>query len=179
MVNTTCRSDRNGLLSGLRRSPSFFIFRFQTELNRSMKKVAGIKSILTQPFGRPRLSLTVYFIAWKLILLLIALTSPGPGYDTSTALISELIDETKNSTSLFEAIAGKLSSKLVRWDAIYFTQIAQRGYVFEQEWAFGWGFTRLLGFVGRGMIVFSKCTMLYMYLSNRNHICRSLRPQLG
>ena len=144
-----------------------------------MKKITGVRAILTQPLGTPRLSLTVYFIGWKLILLLIALTSPGPGYDTSTTLISKCIDETETSTSLSEVIAEKLSRKLVRWDAIYFTQIAQRGYLFEQEWAFGWGFTRLLAIVGRGMLLISKWTMLYMYSSNRNHLCRSLRPQLG
>ncbi|KAL9121889.1 MAG: hypothetical protein Q9187_001556 [Circinaria calcarea] len=110
-----------------------------------------VKTILTQPINRPKLSLTIYFIAWKSILLLVALTSPGSGYDTSTTLISESSDATGGSSSPLEAFVGKLSTKLVRWDAIYFTQIAQRGYLFEQEWAFGWGFTRLLAFVGRGI----------------------------
>ena len=118
------------------------------------------KTILTQPINRPRLSLTIYFIAWKLILLLIALTSPGSGYDTSTTLLSESLDATGGSSSLLEAVVVKLSTKLVRWDAIYFTQIAQRGYLFEQEWAFGWGFTRLLAFVGRGMVLLTRVITL-------------------
>ena len=139
----------------------------------------GTKSILTKSLTTPRLSLTIYFIVWKLILLLVALTSPGIGYDTSTTLISNSIDGTGTSTSLSEAIAGELSRKLVRWDAIYFTQIAQRGYLFEQEWAFGWGFTRLLAFAGRGTVLLTTWALVHTDLFNRNRIRRSLRAHLG
>jgi len=91
----------------------------------------------------PRLLLTLCFMAWKLMLLAIALFSPGQGYDTSTALLDP---NTANCTlnSGLRGIINHASNKLVRWDAIYYTQIAKRGYTFEQEWAFGWGFTRLL-----------------------------------
>lgn len=74
--------------------------------------------------------LTIVFVLWKLLLFVVAIASPGDGYDTSTTLLSP----TKPG----------LVGKFVRWDAIYFTRIAQRNYVFEQEWAFGWGYTRLL-----------------------------------
>ena len=49
-------------------------------------------------------------------------------------------------------------TNFVRWDAIYFIQIAHRGVLFEQEWAFGWGFAKLLTLVGRGMT----CSILYL-----------------
>ena len=82
------------------------------------------------PLEYPKASLAVIYVLWKVLLLLVAISSPGSGYDTSTSLL-------RQPQSL-------LTSKLVRWDAIYYTQIAQRGYVFEQEWAFGWGYTHML-----------------------------------
>lgn len=41
----------------------------------------------------------------------------------------------------------------MRWDAIYYVQIAHRGIVFEQEWAFGRGFTKVLAFFARGILL--------------------------
>ena len=79
---------------------------------------------------RPKILLTLGFTIWKSLLFAIALASPGSGYDTSTTLLHPSLDA--------------LSRPFVRWDAIYFTQIAQRGYLFEQDWAFSWGFTRLI-----------------------------------
>lgn len=71
------------------------------------------------------LTLTGIFASWKALLLLVAWSAPGDGYDTSTTLLP-------------------YSNKLVRWDAIYFVQMAQRGHVFEQEWAFGLGISTIL-----------------------------------
>ena len=77
----------------------------------------------------PRTRLIAYLLVYKVLLLLVAVASPGPGYDTSTTLLHP---------------ERGVARKLVRWDAIYFTQIASRGYSFDQEWAFGWGFTHLI-----------------------------------
>ena len=104
----------------------------------------------TSHLSWPKTSLTACFIAWKLFLLTITLTSPGIGYDTSTELISNEILPTCESSSLLDPFFRRLCLKLVRWDAIYFTQIARRGYLFEQEWAFGWGFTRFLAISQKG-----------------------------
>ena len=82
------------------------------------------------PLEYPKSSLAAFYVLWKFLLLLVAIASPGAGYDTSTTLLSQ-------PQSL-------LTSKLVRWDAIYFTEVAHRGYLFEQEWAFGWGYTHIL-----------------------------------
>lgn len=102
-----------------------------------------------RPLDRPKLFLVLSFIAWKLLLLCVALTSPGPGYDTSTELLhSDLNLAQANYGSEWEP-ALRLTS-LVRWDAIYYTQIARRGYLWEQEWAFGWGFTNLIAVTRKG-----------------------------
>lgn len=98
----------------------------------------------------PRFSLLVVYTGWKLLLLCLAFASPGLGYDTSTTLLyhdPEFSDITPRSRWA-RLVPGV--GKLVRWDAVYFTQIGQRGYLWEQEWAFGWGFTKSLAVIGRG-----------------------------
>ena len=70
-------------------------------------------------------------------MLLIVLVSPTPGYDTSTTLLD------------WQGEHGLLV-KFVRWDAIYFTQIAQWGRVHEQQWAWGVGFPNILRWTSRG-----------------------------
>jgi phosphatidylinositol glycan class V len=40
--------------------------------------------------------------------------------------------------------------KFVGWDSVYFVHIVQNGYVFEQEWAFGYGYTKTLSFLTPG-----------------------------
>lgn len=96
----------------------------------------------TQTRNHPRVSLVIGFILWKVLLAAIALASPGPGYDTSTTILKR-----EHGEGAVKALSGMRN--FVRWDAIYFTQIAHRGVVFEQEWAFGWGFAKLLTMVGR------------------------------
>lgn len=102
-----------------------------------------------RPLHHPKRFLVLSFIAWKLVLLSVALTSPGPGYDTSTVLLQSPLNfpETKPGSN-WEP--GSRLNRLVRWDAIYFTQLARHGYLWEQEWAFGWGFTNLVAVNSRG-----------------------------
>ncbi|KAI9829443.1 MAG: ER membrane glycoprotein subunit of the GPI transamidase complex-like protein [Phylliscum demangeonii] len=88
-------------------------------------------------------SLVLLFALWKTALLLLVLASPGPGYDTSSALL--LTPPTPGRQR--QAVAASPAAvplprlgRLFRWDGIYFVTLARRGYVFEQEWAFGSGF---------------------------------------
>jgi len=105
---------------------------------------------LRQPHNAPISSLIFLFLSWKLLLQSIAFVSPGPGYDTSTQILFQSYGLNVNlpfqeniALSLGETLAHKLS----RWDAIYFATSSVRGYLYEQEWAFGWGLTRLLAFL--------------------------------
>ena len=101
-----------------------------------------------RPSQRPIASLTMCFILWKSLLLAVAWISPGLGYDTSSALLL--------AGDGFGADVGgplpALSTRLTRWDAIYYAKISQRGYLYEQEWAFGWGFTRVLSLISTGAV---------------------------
>ncbi|KAK1992067.1 mannosyltransferase [Colletotrichum falcatum] len=101
--------------------------------------------MLARHASHPRQTLIAAFAAWKALLLAIALGSAvAPSYDTSTTLMLR-----RNESDL------SIVTRLTRWDALYFTQSARRGYVFEQEWAFNAGlplvvsglakFARLLG----------------------------------
>jgi phosphatidylinositol glycan class V len=82
-------------------------------------------------------TLSCLFVLWKLLLLCIAY-----------AALSE--------NTLLEDFAKRLVSKLVRWDALYFVSVAQRGYLFEQEWAWGWGYTNFLGLISKGWSIASE-----------------------
>ncbi|KAM3546459.1 hypothetical protein ARSEF1564_000734 [Beauveria bassiana] len=82
----------------------------------------------------PLLTLTLAFIAWKSLLLLLSCGGAlvGPDYDTSTSLFFA-----RSSSS-----ATLLARRLTRWDAIYFVHAARGGIngssapVYEQQWAF-------------------------------------------
>jgi GPI mannosyltransferase 2 len=96
----------------------------------------------------PIASLLTLFTAWKVLLLTLAIISPGPGYDTSTQLLFRGYGV--NSALLSSTSAGDvLAQKLTRWDAIYFATSAERGYQLEQEWAFGWGLTRAIAYLAK------------------------------
>lgn len=102
-----------------------------------------------RPLDHPKGFLVLSFISWKLILLCIALTSPGPGYDTSSLLLNSDLGLVKAEPGSGWEPASRLKN-LVRWDAIYFIQLARRGYLWEQEWAFGWGFSKLVAVTSKG-----------------------------
>lgn len=87
----------------------------------------------------PVRSLTVAFGLWKFLIFLVVAVCPGPGYDTSTSLLSGI-----------EHAPLSIPLKFTRWDSLYFIHIAQHGYVFEQEWAFGYGYTRILALLSSG-----------------------------
>ena len=95
----------------------------------------------------PLRSLVGAFAAWKTLLLAIAIGSGvGPAYDTSSTLTSDSI----HSPNEF---AFDVGTKLTRWDAIYYIQAARRGYLFEQEWAFGSGLPTIVSFIVEGIVV--------------------------
>jgi hypothetical protein len=98
----------------------------------------------------PIKTLTVFFWAWKVILFLVIVNSPGPGYDTSTTLLSDVPLSNGAALGVSGSPFAAAVLKFVRWDSIYFVRIAERGYLFEQEWAFGYGYTRLLGHLMAG-----------------------------
>ncbi|KKA27043.1 hypothetical protein TD95_003952 [Thielaviopsis punctulata] len=105
------------------------------------------------PSPPARLPIGFIFSMWKGLLLVVALIGAvGSSYDTSTELLFASaaaaytdddgdIPTHKLVTVMFESvpIIGTLVSQLTRWDALYFVKSAQRGYLFEQEWAFGIG----------------------------------------
>lgn len=96
----------------------------------------------------PLRSLTLLFWLWKAFLFVSIVACPGPGYDTSTTLLANHAADISNVASSTQ-YPGLLSIPLrfVRWDAIYFVHIVDNGYVFEQEWAFGYGYTKVLRFL--------------------------------
>jgi phosphatidylinositol glycan class V len=106
--------------------------------------------LFVKPLDNPQKTLIVIFVVWKSLLLLIASCSPGPGYDTSTTLAQPYDGAAHQNYAV--SLLRLFSTKLTRWDAIYFTKIASRDYLYEQDWAFGWGFTRLIKFFASGTI---------------------------
>ena len=99
-------------------------------------------------YGRqhPLVLLFGIFAAWKSLIILIALSSPGIGYDTSTSLRS-FKNDTLPVVSDVPATFNHNWLNFVRWDAIYFTHLAEQGHVFEQEWAFGVGLSTAISWI--------------------------------
>ncbi|KAI1763870.1 glycosyltransferase family 76 protein [Hypoxylon sp. FL1150] len=93
-------------------------------------------------------SLISAFLAWKGLLLAIALgSSVGPAYDTSSTLVSPEILSSKESP--FD-----LATKLTRWDSIYFIENSRRSYLYEQEWAFGSGLPAVISALTQVLVNF-------------------------
>ncbi|KAL5362476.1 DUF409 domain protein [Aspergillus floccosus] len=93
----------------------------------------------------PIRSLSTAFWIWKALLIGIVVYCPGPGYDTSTGLLPYQLPGAPISSPQSDSHTScSVFLKFVRWDAIYFVHTAEHGYVFEQEWAFGYGYSRIL-----------------------------------
>ncbi|KAH8428207.1 ER membrane glycoprotein subunit of the GPI transamidase complex-like protein, variant 3 [Aspergillus melleus] len=107
------------------------------DLDTMASKSVSARPGLLNP-SRPVRSLSVVFWLWKTIVFLVVVGCPGPGYDTSTSLLPQ---QGVGSLSLSAPL------KFVRWDSIYFVHIAESGYVFEQEWAFSYGFGKTIAFL--------------------------------
>ncbi|KAH8730862.1 GPI mannosyltransferase 2 [Phaeosphaeriaceae sp. PMI808] len=95
-----------------------------------------------------RRQLVLIFSLWKGLLHLLAAFCPGPGYDTSAVI---LLDPSTSRHENFTNLSryNRLVLNLMRWDALYFVKAAERGKIYEQEWAFSWAYSWLLGTVGR------------------------------
>lgn len=117
-------------------------------------------SMCLHPLEAPVRTLILTFTLWKLAILLIAACSPGLGYDTSTSLLLSNLHSIGKKK--LPSVAQYLIGKLVRWDAIYFVHTSNRGYLYEQEWAFGWGFSRLIKFSTMG-----KCSANCLFGTHR------------
>ena len=106
------------------------------------------ETLLQYGHDHPIVSLSTIFVVWKSIIILTALASPGVGYDTCAGLLSFDM----NATTHFSDTPGQAQSqwlKFVRWDAIYFTQMAEHGHVYEQEWAFGIGLSSAISWIAK------------------------------
>ncbi|KAL2755492.1 glycosyltransferase family 76 protein, partial [Sodiomyces alcalophilus JCM 7366] len=65
-------------------------------------------------------------------------------YDTSTTLALARDEHAPFHPSAFDPV-----TRLTRWDAIYFTASARRGYLYEQEWAFARGLPVVISALSR------------------------------
>lgn len=103
------------------------------------------------------------FALWKLFLLAIAVGSTlvnDRAYDTSADLLLIGNDEPlsvndgNGVAELLRNFGKRLVTRFTSWDAIYFVSAAKRGYVYEQEWAFGTGLVVCMKGVLRGEFPF-------------------------
>ncbi|KAJ9151121.1 GPI mannosyltransferase 2 [Pleurostoma richardsiae] len=108
--------------------------------------------MLLQYEHNPYRILITAFTAWKALLLAIAAGScVGPSYDTSAALLLSEGVSGSNSSNDSTSPLGLLATRLTSWDAIYFIKAANRGYLFEQEWAFGAGLPNVISAVAKAL----------------------------
>jgi GPI mannosyltransferase 2 len=121
-----------------------------TEVSDDEKPVVRptrIRNTLREPIKNPILQLTFIFALWRTFLFAIALFTPSPPYDTSA---SRILTPIHPEDSAIVSGLKYFCEKLTRWDGIYYLKVAERGYVNEQEWAFGWGYTLVMGNLGQG-----------------------------
>lgn len=125
--------------------------------------------------GQARLLVSI-FIAWKLFLVSLAVLCPGPGYDTS-ALI--LLSDNGNRELQFQSfsLSDRFTLNLLRWDALYFVKAAERGYVYEQEWAFSRAYSLVLSAVKDRVLFYQSTSPLSA--NNGLDILRLPEPSLN
>jgi phosphatidylinositol glycan class V len=111
--------------------------------------------------------LVALFVAWKCLLFVIASYSPGPGYDTSSLILSNP-SRHRHTELAGWSWADRIAINHFRWDSLYFVKTAQRGYVHEQEWAFSWVYSAVV----RTAV---KCERAYLYKS-RTDVLEALSP---
>lgn len=119
-------------------------FLIHNELIPTTMAPSAAQPVGDSPFlPHPRRTLLLLFLAWKGLLLAIAVASgfTGPAYDTSTTLALAQDEH----AHVFDPV-----TRLTRWDAIYFTASARRGgYLYEQEWAFARGLPVVISALSR------------------------------
>lgn len=109
--------------------------------------------------NHPYRSLVGVYAVWKSLLLAIAVVArlAGPAYDTSADLLEAAAAASSTGNGSYLAAAshaipvGGIVSRFTSWDAIYFVQSARRGYVYEQEWAFGAGLPLVVSTIRSGL----------------------------
>lgn len=79
------------------------------------------------------MSIWYLFLVTKLLILSIVCLCPAP-YDTSTLLLLDSVEADK--PLVWRAIAHVVQ-RLAIWDNVFYTTMAQRGSLYEHEWAFG------------------------------------------
>jgi phosphatidylinositol glycan class V len=114
-------------------------------------------------FITPAVQLILVFSIWKVGLLLLAALTPGPGYDTS-GLILFINDGNRHVQYQSLSVIERLTLKLFRWDALYFVKATQRGYEYEQEWAFSATYSSILR-------VISNCTFSSLNSATIAKVC--------
>ncbi|KAJ4413580.1 ER membrane glycoprotein subunit of the GPI transamidase complex-like protein [Neurospora sp. IMI 360204] len=106
------------------------------------------RSKVSNALTHPTRTIIKSFILWKLFLLAIAVGSTlvnDRAYDTSADLLligngePLSVNDGNGVAELLRNFGKRLVTRFTSWDAIYFVSSAKRGYVYEQEWAFGTG----------------------------------------
>lgn len=105
----------------------------------------------TEPLQQPIRSLILIFCAWKALLLFVVYITPGPGYDTGPLVLFRK-DGVEPATSTLLYLVNRLCIRVMRWDSLYFLDSIRHGYVWEQNWAFSWAFTRLISILSSGTL---------------------------
>uniref|UniRef100_A0A060SZG5 GPI mannosyltransferase 2 n=1 Tax=Blastobotrys adeninivorans TaxID=409370 RepID=A0A060SZG5_BLAAD len=103
--------------------------------------------------------ITKLFVGYKLVLGSLLFVVPTQ-FDTSTRL---LLPKVPFDAGIAWRLVAKLTERLVVWDSVFYVTIAQRGLVFEHEWAFGRGWPYLIEILTPSDLVSSPLDPIYIY----------------